>query len=80
MSKRCWKQTSSRESDSVQVQLLPADGQPYVLARSVVRARKEEAMRWTAILGLMRDLVKLRRSLRTGALVDLEKVLMRWCV
>jgi transposase len=48
-----------------------------VLARSVDRARKEEAMRWRQVRGLMRDLVKLRRSIRKGTLVDADKVMMR---
>ena len=34
-------------------------------------------MRWRQIRGLMRDLVKLRRSIRKGTLVDESKVLMR---
>ena len=34
-------------------------------------------MRWRQVRGLMRDLVKLRRSIRKGTLVDADKVLMR---
>jgi transposase len=64
-------------NESVQVQLFPEGPETYVLARSVERAKKEEAMRWRQIRGLMRDLVRLRRSLRKGALVDSDKVLMR---
>jgi transposase len=68
-----WQQITA----SVQVQLIQAEQETYVLARSVERARKEEAMRGRQIRGLMRDLVKLRRSLRKGTLVDPDKVLMR---
>lgn len=64
-------------NDSVQVQLIQQDQETYVLARSVDRAKKEEAMRWRQIRGLMRDLVKLRRSIRKGTLVDPDKVMMR---
>jgi len=63
--------------DAVQVQLIPAEQETYVLARSADRAKKEAAMRWRQIRGLMRDLVKLRRSIRQGTLVDPDKVLMR---
>ncbi len=68
-----WQQISP----SVQVQLIQQDQETYVLARSVDRARKEEAMRWRQVRGLMRDLVKLRRSIRRSTLVDADKVLMR---
>lgn len=68
-----WKQINA----SVQVQLIEQAQETYVLARSVDRAKKEEAMRGRQIRGLMRDLVKLRRSIRKGTLVDPDKVLMR---
>jgi transposase len=68
-----WQQIN----ESVQVQLIAQEQETYVLARSVDRAKKEEAMRWRQIRGLMRDLVKLRRSIRKGSLVDSDKVLMR---
>ncbi len=68
-----WQQISQ----SVQVQLLQEEQETYVLARSVDRAKKEEAMRWRQIRGLMRDLVRLRRSIRKGVLVNSDKVLMR---
>jgi len=68
-----WQQISP----SVQVQLIEQEQETYVLARSVDRAKKEEAMRGRQIRGLMRDLVKLRRSIRRGTLVDAHKVLMR---
>ncbi|HEV2435801.1 MAG TPA: IS1634 family transposase [Verrucomicrobiae bacterium] len=61
----------------VQVQLLEQDQETYVLARSVDRAKKEQAMRWRQIRGLMRDLVRLRRSIGKGTLVDPDQVLMR---
>jgi transposase len=64
-------------NESVQVQLIVQEKETYVLARSAERAKKEEAMRWRQICGLMRDLVKLRRSLRQGTLVNADKVLMR---
>ena len=68
-----WQQIS----DSVQVQLIEQDQETYVLARSVDRAKKEEAMRWRQVRGLMRDLVRLRRSIRRGTLADPDKVWMR---
>jgi transposase len=68
-----WQQIS----DSVQVQLIEQDHETYVLARSVERAKKEEAMRWRQVRGLMRDLVRLRRSIRKGTLVNADKVFMR---
>ena len=68
-----WQQINA----SVQVQWIEAEGETYVLARSVDRARKEEAMRWRQVRVLMLDLVKLRRAIRRGTLVDADKVLMR---
>lgn len=68
-----WQQIT----ESVQVQLIEQEQETYVLARSVDRAKKEEAMRWRQIRGLMRDLVRLRRSIRKGTLVNSDKVLMR---
>jgi len=59
------------------VQLIEQEQETYVLARSVERAKKEEAMRWRQIRGLMRDLVKLRRSIRRATRVNADKVLMR---
>ena len=64
-------------SEEVQVQLLPQDSETYVLAKSTQRAKKEEAMRWRQIEGLMRDLIRLRRSIRLGSLKDEAKILMR---
>jgi transposase len=64
-------------SDSVQVQLIAQEQEMYVLARSVDRAKKEEAMRWRQIRGLMRDLIRMRRAVRKGTLSDSDKVLMR---
>ena len=64
-------------NESVQVQLIAQEQETYVLARSVARAKKEEAMRWRQIRGLMRDLVKLRRSIRKGTLAGPDKVMMR---
>ncbi len=66
-----------RINESVQVQLIVQEQETYVLARSVERAQKEEAMRWRQIRGLMRDLVRLRRSIRKGTLADSDKVMMR---
>jgi len=62
---------------SVQVQLISSEAETYVLARSLERAKKERAMRWRQVRGLMRDLLRLRRSVRQGTLVDPDKVLMR---
>ena len=67
----------SQIRDSVQVQLIAQEPETYVLARSVDRARKEDAMRWRQIRGLMRDLIKLRRWIGKGTLVNPDKVLMR---
>jgi transposase len=64
-------------SESVQVQLIAQEGETYVLARSGDRAKKEEAMRWRQIRGLMRDLIRLRRCIRQGRLISSDKVLMR---
>jgi transposase len=64
-------------NESVQVQLITREQETYVLARSQERAKKEEAMRWRQLRGLMRELIKLRRSVRHGALVNSDKVLMR---
>jgi hypothetical protein len=68
-----WQQIN----ESVQVQLIEQDQETYVLARSVERAKKEAAMRWRQIRGLMRDLGKLRRSVCKGTVVDSDKVRMR---
>jgi len=67
----------SQVNESVQVQCIGREQETYVLARSVDRAKKEEAMRWRQIRGLMRDLLKLRRSIHKGTLVNPDKVLMR---
>jgi len=64
-------------SKEVQVQLLPEGNETFVLARSTDRAKKEEAMRWRQVRGLMRDLVRLRRAIRHGTLKDEAKILMR---
>jgi transposase len=64
-------------SNSVQVQLIAQEQELYVLARSVDRAKKEEAMRMRQILGLMRDLIRVRRAIRKGTLMDADKVLLR---
>jgi transposase len=69
--------TWSQINDSVQVQLIAQEQETYVLARSVQRAKKEEAMRWRQVRGLMRDLLRLRRSVRKGTLVGSDKVLLR---
>jgi len=63
--------------ESVQVRLIEREQETYVLARGPDRAQKEEAMRWRHMRGLMRDLIKLRRSIRKGSLVDGDKVLTR---
>ena len=64
-------------SSEVKVQLLPEGPETFVLARSEDRARKEEAMRWGQVRGLMRGLVCVRRSIRRGRLKDPNKILMR---
>jgi len=64
-------------SKEVKVQLLVEGEEMFVLAQSQDRAKKEQAMRWRQIRGLMRDLVCLRRSLRHGTIKDPDKVLMR---
>jgi transposase len=64
-------------SKEVKVQLLPEGPETFVLARSEDRAKKEAAMRWRQVRGLMRDLVCLRRSIRRGTIRDEAKILMR---
>jgi transposase len=64
-------------AEAVQVQLIAEGGETYVLARSQSRAQKEQAMRAWVIRGLMRDLVRLRRAIRLGQLVDGVKVAHR---
>jgi hypothetical protein len=64
-------------SKEVKVQLLAEGDETFVLAQSQDRAKKEAAMRWGQIRGLMRDLVCLQRSLRHGTIKDPDKVLMR---
>jgi len=61
-------------AEAVQVQLIAEGDETYVLARSQSRAQKEQAMRARVIRGLMRELVRLRRAIRLGKLVDDVKV------
>jgi transposase len=61
-------------AESVQVQLIAEGTETYVLARSQSRAQKEQAIRARVIRGLMRDLVRLRRAIRLGQLVEDAKV------
>lgn len=61
-------------TEAVQVQLIAEGGETYVLTRSQSRSQKEQAMRARVIRGLMRDLVRLRRVIRLGQLVDSVKV------
>jgi len=61
-------------AESVQVQLIAEGTESYVLARSQSRAQKEQAIRARVIRGLMRDLVRLRRAIRLGQLVEDAKV------
>lgn len=64
-------------SAEVQVQLIAEDNnETYVLARSRTRAQKENAMRSRVLRGLMRALIRLRRTLRHGRLKDPDKVLL----
>jgi transposase len=63
-------------SPEVEVKLLPEDGETYVLARSRPRAAKEQAMRTRIVRGLMRDLIRLRRSWQRGR-VHADRVWMR---
>jgi len=62
---------------AVKVQLLAEGHETFVLARSVERAKKEAAMRWRQVRGLMRDLVCLRRAIRRGTIKAEAKILMR---
>jgi len=64
-------------SKEVQIQLLPEGNETFVLARSADRAKKEQAMRTRQLKGLMRDLVRLRRSIRHGTIREEAKILMR---
>jgi hypothetical protein len=63
-------------SPEVEVKLLPEDRETYVLARSRPRAAKEQAMRTRIVRGLMRDLIRLRRSWQRGR-VPADRVWMR---
>lgn len=64
-------------STEVKVQLLKEGDETFVLARSTDRAKKEAAMRWRQVRGLMRDLLRLRRAIRRGTLKDPDKMWMR---
>ena len=64
-------------SETVGVQIIPEGEETYVLARSLTRAEKERAMRGRGIYGLMRELVRLRRSIRLGKIVDPRKITHR---
>jgi transposase len=64
-------------SEEVEVQLLPEDEDLYVLCRSRDRAAKEQAMRFGQVRGLMRDIIRLRRAVRTGTLKDQAKLQQR---
>jgi len=68
-----WQEISA----AVKVQLLVEGNETFVLARSADRAKKEEAMRWRQVRGLMRDLICLRRAIRRGSVKTEEKILMR---
>lgn len=64
-------------SGEVEVQLIAQDNrETSVLARSRARAKKESAMRWRVVSGLMRGLIRLRRLLRLGRLKAPDKVLL----
>ena len=66
-------------NQEVEVQLISdAEGtEKYLLARSAARAQKERAMRMRVVRGLMRQLIRLRKSLRHGRLKDRDKLLLR---
>lgn len=68
-----WQQISQE----VRVQLLEDGPETFVLARSEDRAKKEAAMRWRQVRGLMSDLICLRRAIRRGTIKDEAKILMR---
>ena len=59
-----WQQISAE----VQVQLVPEEGEVYVLCRSRERQNKERAMRRRRLRELIGDLRSLRRRVRTGQL------------
>lgn len=64
-------------SETVGVQVIGEGEERYVLARSLTRAEKERAMRERGVYGLMRDLIRLRRSIRVGKIVDPQKITHR---
>ena len=64
-------------SETVGVQIIPDGEDTYVLARSLTRAEKERAMRERGIYGLMRELIRLRRSIRVGKIIDSQKITHR---
>jgi transposase len=61
-----WTQVSTQ----VEVQLIAATDEVYVLCRSAGRRAKERAMRWRRLRGLIGDLRALRRALREGQLKE----------
>jgi transposase len=71
------KGTWQQVNESLRVQLIAQEKETFVLAQSQDRAQKERAMRWRQLSGLMRELVRMRRALRRGTLVDPDKVLLK---
>jgi transposase len=65
------------ERPGLKVQLIRADGEVYVLARSEERAQKELAMRRRVLQGLSRDLKALEKAIRSGRIKSRDKVQRR---
>lgn len=65
-----WQQIS----EAVQVQLVPAADEVYVLCRSTGRVQKERAIRRGWLRQLIGDLRRLRRRVRTGQLKQRELI------
>ena len=65
-----WTQASAE----VEVQLVPADDEVYVLCRSAARRAKERALRLRWLRGLIGDLRALRRRVTQGRLKDPDLV------
>jgi hypothetical protein len=63
-----------RVSAAVEVQLVPAQDEVYVLCRSAGRQAKERAMRWRWLRGLIGDRRALRRRVAVGQLRNADRI------
>ncbi|HEY2572755.1 MAG TPA: IS1634 family transposase [Verrucomicrobiaceae bacterium] len=63
-----------KAAPEVEVKLCPNDQDLYVLCRSQGRVQKEQAMRRRLLKNLVRDLIKLRRSVARGRLTEIKTI------